>query len=430
MKERFLIKGLAGKKTLSGSIAVRGGKNEVLSLMAAALLIKAPIEFDNVPEIEDIKRIGELYAHLGVTFTKSAKDKYLIDASVISNGNLDKEIAKRFRASIVLAGPLLARLGHVSFPHPGGDVIGERPIDIFLDGFQKMGAVISERDGSYCLVIKEKKLQGMEYFFKIISVTATKTFMMAAVLAEGTTVLRNAAMEPDVATLAELLTLFGAKITGAGTPTIIIEGGELSNVPQFFTIPPDRLETGSFLILGALAADTLEITHCRPSEVMILVDMLTRSGVPITVNKDSILIKGNGKIKNHDLLGMNVRTHEYPGFPTDLQAPMTVYLSQVKGESLVFETVFEGRLNYVHDLVRMGADIAMWNPHQVMVRGPKSLIGHELESPDIRAGLAYVIAAIVAKGDSVINNVYHIDRGYEEIEKRFRAIGVDIERVK
>jgi UDP-N-acetylglucosamine 1-carboxyvinyltransferase len=163
---------------------------------------------------------------------------------------------------------------------------------------------------------------------------------------------------------------------------------------------------------------------------MILVDMLTRSGVPITVNKDSILIKGNGKIKNHDLLGMNVRTHEYPGFPTDLQAPMTVYLSQVKGESLVFETVFEGRLNYVHDLVRMGADIAMWNPHQVMVRGPKSLIGHELESPDIRAGLAYVIAAIVAKGDSVINNVYHIDRGYEEIEKRFRAIGVDIERVK
>jgi UDP-N-acetylglucosamine 1-carboxyvinyltransferase len=164
--------------------------------------------------------------------------------------------------------------------------------------------------------------------------------------------------------------------------------------------------------------------------VEVLIEMLKRSGVPITVRKDSILIKGNGKVKNTSLKGMNVRTHEYPGFPTDLQAPMTVYLSQVKGESLVFETVFEGRLSYTQDLVRMGADIAMWNPHQVMVHGPKPLVGRDLESPDIRAGLAFVIAAIVAKGDSVINNVYHIDRGYEEIEKRLRTIGVDIERVK
>jgi UDP-N-acetylglucosamine 1-carboxyvinyltransferase len=430
MKERFLIKGLAGKKNLKGTIAVRGGKNELLSLMVAALLIKAPIEFTNVPDIEDVKRIGELYEHLGVSFERLSKDRYLINASTITNGDLNQEIAKRFRASIVFAGPLLARLGKASFPHPGGDVIGERPIDIFLEGFQKMGATLSERNGSYYLEVKKKKLRGMEYFFKIVSVTATKTFMMAATLAEGTTVLKNAAMEPDVVTLAELLTQFGAKITGAGTSTITIEGGTLTSTPQSFIIPPDRLETGSFLILGALAADNLEITHCRPNEVEVLIEMLKRSGVPITVRKDSILIKGNGKVKNTSLKGMNVRTHEYPGFPTDLQAPMTVYLSQVKGESLVFETVFEGRLSYTQDLVRMGADIAMWNPHQVMVHGPKPLVGRDLESPDIRAGLAFVIAAIVAKGDSVINNVYHIDRGYEEIEKRLRTIGVDIERVK
>lgn len=429
MKERFLIKGLAGKKTLKGVIPVRGGKNEVLSLIASALLIKGPITFSNVPNIEDIKRIAELYEHLGVSFERLDKDRYVVNASTITSSELNQEVAKRFRASIVFIGPLLARLGKASFPHPGGDVIGERPIDIFLEGFQRMGATLSERGGTYCFEVKNKKLRGMEYFFKIVSVTATKTFMMAAVLAEGKTILKNAAMEPDVVTLAELLTQCGAKITGAGTPTITIEGGVLTSTAQSFAVPPDRLETGSFLILGALAADTLEITECRPNEVEVLIEMLKRSGVSITVKKSSILIKGNGKIKNQTLIGMNIRTHEYPGFPTDLQAPMTVFLTQVKGESLVFETVFEGRLNYTNDLVRMGADISMWNPHQVMIRGPKPLLGRELESPDIRAGLAFVIAAIVAKGDSVINNVYHIDRGYEEIEKRLRNIGVDIERV-
>ncbi len=425
-----MVKGLAGKKTLKGVIPVFGGKNAVLPLLAATLLTKAPIELYNVPDIEDVKRVGELFEHLGVSFGRVAKDRYSINTSGISNGELNHEIAKRFRASIVLAGPLLARLGQASFPHPGGDVIGERPIDIFLEGFQRMGATLTERDGSYHLEVKKKKLQGMEYFFKLVSVTATETFMMAATLAQGKTVLKNAAMEPEITSLAEFLTSLGAKIVGAGTPVITIEGGTLTGTPKSFMVPPDRLETGSFLILAALAGDTIEITNCNPGEVEVLIEMLRRSGVSLTVKKNSIIVKGNGKVKNSSLSGMNVRTHEYPGFPTDLQAPMTVYLTQVKGESLVFETVFEGRLNYVHDLVRMGADISMWNPHQVMVRGPKVLVGRELESPDIRAGLAFVIAAIVAKGDSVINNVYHIDRGYEEVEKRLRAIGVDIERVK
>jgi len=431
MKDSFVVTGLGGKKTLSGTIAVRGAKNAVLPAMASAIIFKDTLTLTNVPLIQDVDRMVKLLLGLGATVQKKSTRRYQITAKETTQTSFATDAAEQLRASIILTGPTLARYGSVSFPHPGGCVIGPRPIDLFLDGFKKMGGSVTETENHYRITAKEKKLHGATIFFRVISVTATETFMMAATLAEGKTILKNAALEPEIKHLADFLNGCGANIKGAGTPTIEIEGtGLLSAMGAVYTTLPDRIETGSFLILGALAADNLEITDCNPEHVSMLIELLQFSGVPIEVKKSSICIKNNGKKRNRDFQALNIRTHEYPGFATDLQAPMVVYLTQVSGQAVVFETIFEGRLNYTADLVLMGADITMWDPQRVMIKGPRTLRGRELEGPDLRAGLAFVIAAIVAKGRSVINNVYYIDRGYENIEKRLKNIGVSIERIK
>ena len=336
------------------------------------------------------------------------------------------------RGSIALTGPLLARYGKVSFPHPGGCVIGERPIDIYLNAFEKMGAKVTEKNGMYVISVgKSKKLKGTEIFFPKISHVATETIMLAAVLAKGKTVLKNCALEPEIKDIADFLNSCGAKIKGAGTSTIEITGTSLLKAgKKVYKTLPDRIEAGSFLILGALASDDLEITNCNPEHIEALINILKESGVPIEEKRNSVTIKGNGKIKNKDFKCIDIKTHEYPGFPTDLQSPMAIYLTQVNGSSLLFETIFEGRLNYTNDLVEMGADITMWDPHRVMIKGPKQLKGKELVGPDLRAEFAFFMAAIVATGESVINNVRYIDRGYERIEERLGGIGVDIIRIK
>jgi len=429
MADSFKIMGLGGKKSLNGSIAVSGAKNAVLPAMASAILFEDELRLLNVPGIEDVSRMCELMTSVGI-LAQYDSHTCRLSASGLHLHSLDEGIGKRFRASIILAGPLLARLGKVEFSHPGGDVIGPRPINIFLDGFEKMGAVVSEQGGRYTVTAAEGSLKGADMFFPYITVTGTETLMLAAVLAKGTTILRNAAMEPEIPDLANYLNACGADIKGAGTSTITIRGGKLlRSKGKEYRIPPDRIEAGSFVILGALAADSLEVTNCEPEHIAILIDLLLRSGVPLTVSKNSVSIHDNGKIPNRKFKSFTLRTHEYPGFATDLQAPMVVYLTQVAGESLVFETIFEGRLNYTEDLVKMGADITVFDPHRVLVKGPSALSGRELESPDVRAGLAFIIAATVAKGESVINNVYHVDRGYEHIERRLRGIGVSVERV-
>lgn len=430
MKDFFIIEGLGGKKRLKGSIAVRGAKNAALPAMASSLLFGDPVEFRNVPHIEDVVRMAELIEGLGGKAERLDRHIWKIDARAAAATVLPAEISKRMRASIILAGPLLARFGEASFPHPGGCVIGARPINFFLEGFRKMGVVDEVKGDTYHLSTKGKKLRGADIFFSTPTVTGTETLMMAATLAEGKTTLRNAAMEPEVKSLADFLSECGAAITGAGTPTIEIVGGKvLSSRGKKYVTPPDRIEAGSLLILGALAAEELEITDCIPEDIGVVIEILRRSGVPIETGKRTVALRGNGAIKNAEFRSADIRTHEYPGFPTDLQAPMTVFLTQASGESRVFETVFEGRLNYTSDLVKMGASITMWNAHEIGVKGPTLLSGRELDGPDIRAGLAYVIAAVVAKGNSAINNVRVIDRGYEQIEGRLEAIGVDIERV-
>ncbi len=428
MADSFKVMGLGGKKTLAGEIAVGGGKNAVLPAMAASILFDDELRLENVPEIEDVERMRELLIALGVLVQSDAPHTYGMRAKSLQ-GVLDPMIAEKMRASIILTGPLLARLGTVTFPHPGGCVLGSRPIDLFLEGFQRMGVTVVEENDRYTLTTSGGKLKGVEFFFPLVSVTGTETLMMAAILAKGVTTLRNAAMEPEIGYLAEFLNTCGARIEGAGTPTINIHGGGLLHARgKVYKTMPDRIEAGSFLILGALAAKNLDIVNCNPEHIAILIDMLGRSGVPITVGKDRVSIRDNGDISNRKFKAMNIRTHEYPGFATDLQAPMTVYLTQVTGEAVVFETIFDGRLNYSVDLIKMGADITVFDQHRIRVKGPKLLSGRELEGPDLRAGLAYCIAAIVAKGKSVINNVYHIDRGYERIERRLRDIGVTIER--
>ncbi len=424
MKDSFIIQGLGGARELSGSISVGGAKNEALKLMAASVLFEGPVTLENMPRIEDVERMREIIERLGGSVS-CADTTCTLDTTNVTHGAMNHEASKSLRSSVVLTGPLLARFGEVSFPHPGGDIIGERPIDFFTEGFEKMGAQVEVKDDQY-QIHAPNGLTGADIFFRWVSVTATETLMMAAVLAKGTTTLRNVAMEPEVIDLARFLESSGARIGGIGTPTLTIEGGPMLHAAKPHRVIPDRIETGSFLILGALAAKELTITDCEPEHVRMLVELLARSGVHIEARGTTLSMKNGARDCRR---AMTMKTHEYPGFPTDLQAPMVVYLTQAEGESRVFETVFEGRLNYTEDLVRMGANITLWNPHQASVKGPTPLHGTTLESPDIRAGLAFLIAALIAKGESKLENVYHIDRGYARIEERFRALGADIRRV-
>jgi UDP-N-acetylglucosamine 1-carboxyvinyltransferase len=426
VKEQFVVSGLQGEKTLEGAIVVGGAKNAVLPASAASLLSEGPLVLTNVPHIEDVLRMSELLAGLGVKISHEASSLTL-HAGSIASSHIERESAKRMRSSVFLTGPLLARYGEARFPHPGGCVIGERPIDQFLKGFAKMGATIAHEDEWY--VVRAKgDLMGATIFFDLVSVSATETFMMAATLARGTTVLENCATEPEVVFLAELLRRGGAQIYGDGTSTIHIEGGELLTFTEPIAVIPDRIETSSFLLLAALAGKNIAIEKCNPQHVRIVTQYLESTGVPLDIGGDHIRIHNNTHPNASFVSTRDIRTHEYPGFPTDIQAPLTVFLTQVTGENTVFETIFENRLGYSDDLIKMGADITVWNPQKMMVRGPKKLKGRELMSPDLRAGLAFIIAAIVADGNSIVGNAYYIDRGYQHIEQRLKAIGVAIER--
>lgn len=413
---------------LEGEIVVGGAKNAVLPACAASILYETPLRLSRVPAIEDVARMSELLRELGVLVT-SDRDVLSLDASTIKNAVLDRESAKKMRSSIFLIGPLLARLGEARFPHPGGCVIGERPIDQFIKGFEQMGASIAV-DGPWYHLTAPKGLRGANIFFDLVSVSATETFMMAACLAEGVTVLENAAMEPEVVWLADVLVQGGARIHGAGTTSIRIEGGTFLKSSKVHEVMPDRIETGSFLILGALAAKNLTIGKCNPEHLKILIRLLQNAGVPVEYHEDELRIRNNVKPNSEFTVSREIRTHEYPGFATDVQAPLSVFLTQITGENTVFETIFENRLGYTEDLIKMGADITVWNPQKMMVKGPRTLRARELMSPDLRAGLAFIIAAITAKGESVVGNAYFIDRGYQNIEARLQAIGVVIQRVK
>ena len=440
--DSLIIKGLAGKKTLRGEVHIKGAKNAILKAMAASILFEEAVELENISHTADVEQMSDLLADLGAKIEKG-KGTLSINAPKLSSTNLDADISQSMRSSIVATGPILARYGKVSFPSPGGCVIGERPVDLFINNYKKMGAEVVEKDGMFNITAPKDGLKGADIFFRVQTVTGTETLMMMAVLAKGTTTLRNCAMEPEIESVAEWLNECGAKIEGAGTTTITIHGSKLLKAKKPYVAIPDRIEAASFLFLGALCADDLLVSKCEPKHLESVTNFLSSSGVLLEIKKDLIHVKGNtnasiGK-KNSSLKinssykSANIRTHEYPGFPTDLQPIAAVYLSQASGESIIFETIFEGRFKYVEELNKLGANIKVMNSREVLVQGPtlyKALqAGEELMAHDIRAGFAIVLAALCAEGNSVVKNVHLIDRGYESLEKTLTLLGADVRRV-
>ncbi len=415
---RFIIN---GQKELKGEISVKGAKNLALKVIPATILTVDPVGISNLPKIEDIDKSLQMIGELGFSIKKD-KNKIILGSRNIKTTVLPSKLADKFRTSIMFVGPLLARFKEVRFPHPGGCVIGAggRPIDLFLDGFSALGAEIKIEEKSY--YIKAKKLKGCNFFFPKVSVTGTESLMMTACLAEGRTVLKNCAMEPEIKYLADWLNSCGAKIKGAGTPTIIIDGVKKIK-GRDIKIMPDRIETGSFALMAAATNSEILIKNCDPENIEILLAVFKKVGVNFETGKTWLKIK-----KSKALRPYNIQTHEYPGFPTDLQSPYAVLMTQVKGTSLVHETIYDRRLIWTDMLSQMGASIVMCDPHRVVITGPSKLYGKKLISPDIRAGIGLVIAALIAKGRTEIDNIYQIDRGYENLDERLRKLGADIIR--
>ena len=412
--EYFIING--GKK-LCGDVAVGIAKNAALKILAASILTNKPVKLPAMPKIEDIYRMKELLIDLGAEFSGN-----FVNSSKIKKTDLNYKIADRFRASIVLTGPLLARFGSVSFPHPGGCTLGKRPIDFFIDGFKALGANVKSKGSIF--TVFAKKLIGNKFVFPIVSVTGTENLMMAAVLAQGKTILKNAACEPEIENLAIFLNSLGAKIFGAGTSTIEIDGVKKLSGGAWDGLP-DRIEAGTFIILAVASKGNIKIKNCNPEQFEVLLTLLEKIGANLEIGNDYVIVKPAVNLR-----AIDIKTREYPGLATDLQAPLTVLLTQARGISLVHETIYNGRLFYTDILNQMGANIIMADPHRVIVQGPSKLRGKKIQSPDIRAGMALIIAALLAEGQSVMNNIYQIDRGYEEIDKRLRALGADIQRLK
>lgn len=410
-----------GGKPLKGEIRVSGAKNAALPLIAASLLTEEEVRLARVPVIEDVQRMVEIVRGLGVSIEARGDHQYTIQAQNVKSTALDAALSPKIRASVLLIGPLLVRAGAVTLPYPGGCAIGSRPIDLFISGFKKFGAEVVEGDDA--IVFKAKKLAGASFVFPVVSVTGTEALMMFAARVPGESMLTNAAMEPEVVALAEFLNACGAKITGAGTPILRIMGVKRLTGGAA-TMIPDRIEAGAFAALAAATKSDLIIRDCDPAHLAIPILTLQRIGVPVEVGKDFLHIRPTVKLEAKDLI-----THEYPGFPTDLQAPYVVLMTQAHGKALIHETIFDGRLFFTEKLNKMGAKITLADPHRAIVEGPAQLRGTTLESPDIRAGLALVIAGLVARGKTTIQNIYQIDRGYEKIEERLRAIGADIKRV-
>ena len=404
---------------MSGEISVPGAKNQVGKILAASILSSDPCEITNVPAIEDVAHMLELLQDIGAKVERG--DGWLkIDPSTVDKSEPTPELVRRLRSSVMLAGPLLARFGKVTMAHPGGCVIGKRPIDMFLAGFKALGAKIDEDENQYTL--HAKKLVGAKIVMPWVAVTATESLMMTATLAEGTTQIVNAAMEPEIPALADYLNSCGAKISGAGTPVITIEGVEKLSGGKCQLIP-DRIEAGTFVMMGLLTNSEITVTNCNPKHLEVVLATLSKAGAKLEVGENYITTKPS------KLQAVELRTHEYPGFPTDLQAPFTVLMTQAEGLSLIHEVIYEGRLFYTDKLNTMGANIIMCDPHRVIVSGPSKLHGKKLESPDLRAGMALVLAGLAAQGKTTIDNIYQIERGYQNPVGRLQALGAKIEKI-
>ncbi len=421
---------VTGGRALKGTIRPAGNKNAALPILAATLLADGPCRIDNVPHIRDVETMLALLSHLGAEVTWLGENSVAVDAARVEPRPLDPALCARIRASILLAGPMLARFGTVSLPPPGGDVIGRRRVDTHFLALERLGAEITVGD-AYKL---EGKLVGADIFLDEPSVTATENALMAAVSARGTTVLRNAASEPHVQDLVRFLTALGAKIDGIGTNTLTITGGALLHAPAApHTIGPDHIEVGSFIGLAAVTNGAVTIEGVRAEDLRSTLFGFERLGVRPRLEGTTLVVDADQERRIRPDLGGHVPKLEdgpWPAFPADLMSIAIVVASQCEGLLLVFEKLFESRLFFVDKLIGMGARIVLCDPHRAVIAGPSPLRGQVVDSPDIRAGMAVLLAALAAQGDSVIHNIGQIERGYERIDERLRALGAEIKRTE
>jgi len=424
--EQFVIE---GNVPLSGTVAPSGNKNAALPLLAASLLTDQPLVLHNIPDIRDVQIMCRLLSDLGVDIAEPEPHTLRLQAQHVRKTDLDAELCRDIRASILLAGPALARLGHVELPPPGGDVIGRRRLDTHFLAFKKMGAEMEANDR---FGLRANPLTGADILLDEASVTATENTVMAAVMARGTTVLRNAASEPHIQDLCRCLVQMGARIEGVGSNMLTIHGVNQLNGTEF-SIGADYIEVGSFIALAAITGGEALITNAAPEHLGMTQLMFDRLGVRWeTHGQDVFVPRGQSLTVVPDLGGAipKIDDSPWPGFPADLMSIAIVIATQSAGSVLFHEKMFESRLYFVDKLISMSARIVLCDPHRCIVQGPSWLRGEKLESPDIRAGMALLIAALAARGQSVIRNIGQIDRGYERVDEKIRALGGTIERVK
>jgi UDP-N-acetylglucosamine 1-carboxyvinyltransferase len=411
---------IRGGERLIGEVGVSGSKNATLPIFAASLLAEGVNLFHNVPNLKDVQTIVKVLKNLGVKVWEEG-EIYRIDATEVSNHKAPYDLVKTMRASILVLGPLVARMRRATVSLPGGCAIGARPINLHLMGLEAMGAKIELRRGY--IEAKADRLKGAEISFDIPTVTGTENLMMAATLAKGKTTLQNAAMEPEVVDLANVLTKMGAKINGAGTPLIEIEGVESLQAAEH-SIIPDRIEAGTLMVAAALTRGNIKILHCPLQQMETVASKLRESGMEIDSDGEGARVLGNRRIRSVD-----VKTQPYPGFPTDMQAQFMVLMSLAKGLSVISETIFENRFIHVSELRRMGANIHIQGDTAIL-QGVENLNGAQVMATDLRASASLILAGLAAEGVTEVSRVYHLDRGYEGLDKKLASLGADIKRVK
>ena len=422
--DKLLIR---GGRALNGTVTISGAKNAALPELCAALLTAEPVTLRNVPRLQDVSTACKLLRNLGVTIDRSdaTPDVIVLNAGRLTSHEAPYELVKTMRASILVLGPLLARFGEARVSLPGGCAIGSRPVDQHIKGLQAMGAEITVEHGYIVAKADRSKggLKGARITTDMVTVTGTENLLMAATLAEGETILENAAQEPEIPDLAEMLIAMGAKIEGHGTSRIRIEGVDrLHGVSH--TVIPDRIETGTFLCAVAAAGGDVRLTHANARHLDTVIEKLREAGARIEAGDDWIRVVGNARPRP-----VSFRTSEYPAFPTDMQAQFMTLNCIADGAAVVTETIFENRFMHVNELVRLGAKIDV-DGHTAVVHGVDKLSGAAVMATDLRASASLVIAGLVAEGDTVVDRIYHLDRGYDRMEAKLRGIGADIERIK
>ncbi len=415
---------ITGGNRLHGEVTISGAKNAALPILCASLLAETPLHLSSVAALKDIDTTIKLLDTMGVKISRNA-DKVTLDASEVASFEATYEMVKTMRASILVLGPLLARFGTARVSLPGGCAIGSRPVDLHIKGLQAMGAAIHITHGyiqASTLHLPNRRLQGARYYMDLVTVTGTENLMMAAALAEGTTVLENAAKEPEVIDLAEMLIKMGAKITGAGTDVITIVGVEKLNGTTH-NVVCDRIEAGTYMVAAAMTGGEVKLLNARADLLDAVIEKLREAGATVTSDADTITVKSDGKLK-----AVNIRTAPHPAFPTDMQAQFMALNAMAEGVAKVTETIFENRFMHVQEMQRMGADISI-DGNTALVKGVPYLDGATVMATDLRASASLVLAGLVARGDTVIERIYHLDRGYENLEEKLNALGANVKRV-